>query len=74
MFLFTKWSARCLDPKRIPEMVGTALRQALGGRPGPVYLDLPGDTLYASVDESEVVFHGRPRPRMITLPLSREAS
>ena len=31
----TKWSARVLDPKRIPELVDTAMRQALGGKPGP---------------------------------------
>ncbi len=40
---FTKWAERVLDPKRIPELVATALRQALSGRPGPVYLDMPGD-------------------------------
>src|SRR5439155_2847627 len=50
----TRWAERCLDPRRIPELVGVALREALGGRPGPVYLDLPGDVLYKEVDEAEV--------------------
>jgi thiamine pyrophosphate-dependent acetolactate synthase large subunit-like protein len=50
----TKWAERCVDPKRIPEYVSVALRQTLGGRPGPVYLDLPGDTLYRQVEEDEV--------------------
>jgi acetolactate synthase-1/2/3 large subunit len=52
----TKWSERCVDARRIPELVATAVRQSLGGRPGPVYLDLPGDVLYKDVDESEIVY------------------
>jgi thiamine pyrophosphate-dependent acetolactate synthase large subunit-like protein len=50
----TKWAERCVDPKRIPEYVSVALRQTLGGRPGPVYLDMPGDTLYRQVEEDDV--------------------
>src|ERR687892_657895 len=41
----TKWAERVLDARRIPELVATAFRQATTGRPGPVYLDLPGDVL-----------------------------
>ena len=52
----TKWAERVYDPKRIPEVLGTAVRVALSGRPGPIYLDLPGDVLYKEVDESEVVY------------------
>ncbi|MFN8525037.1 MAG: thiamine pyrophosphate-binding protein [Chloroflexota bacterium] len=65
----TKWADRCLDPRRVPEMVDTALRQASTGRPGPVYLDMPGDVLYKDVDEDSVIYpdsHARmtrPRPR-----------
>ncbi|MDQ3812183.1 MAG: thiamine pyrophosphate-binding protein [Chloroflexota bacterium] len=60
----TKWAQRCVDPLRIPEYVAMALRQALGGRPSPAYLDLPGDVLYHEVDEAEVVYPApRPRPR-----------
>jgi thiamine pyrophosphate-dependent acetolactate synthase large subunit-like protein len=58
----TKWSERCVDPKRIPEYVATAIRTAFSGRPGPVYLDLPGDILYREVDEAEVHYPG-PSPR-----------
>jgi thiamine pyrophosphate-dependent acetolactate synthase large subunit-like protein len=50
----TKWAERCTDPRRVPDMVSTAIRHALSGRPGPVYLDMPGDVLYREVDESEV--------------------
>ena len=52
----TKWAEQCTDPKRVPEFVSTAVRQALSGRPGPVYLDMPGDVLYKQVDEDEVVY------------------
>ena len=52
----TKWAERVLDPRRVPEMVATAMRQAVSGRPGPVYLDMPGDVLYQAVDEAQVVY------------------
>jgi acetolactate synthase-1/2/3 large subunit len=52
----TKWTDRILDSKRIPEIVATAFRQATTGRPGPVYIDLPGDTLGDQVDESQVTY------------------
>ena len=50
----TKFAERVHDAHRIPELVNLAVRQAMTGRPGPVYLDLPGDVLYAEVDESKV--------------------
>src|SRR5258706_9026810 len=34
----TKWADRCLDPRRVPDMVATALRHARTGRRGPAYL------------------------------------
>ena len=33
-----------------------AYRQALGGRPGPVYLEIPMDILYAKIEESDAPF------------------
>ncbi len=50
----TKWAARVHHAKRIPELVATAFRQAMSGKPGPVYLDLPGDVLYQEVDEADI--------------------
>jgi acetolactate synthase-1/2/3 large subunit len=50
----TKWAERCYDGRRIPELVATAIRNALGGRPGPVYLDMPGDVLYKDVPNEEI--------------------
>ena len=41
----TKWNAVVHDARRIPELVRTAFRQALSGRPGPVHLDFPQDVL-----------------------------
>jgi thiamine pyrophosphate-dependent acetolactate synthase large subunit-like protein len=52
----TKWADRVLDPHRIPELINRAIREAMGGQVGPVYLDLPGDVLYQEVDEAQVVW------------------
>ena len=52
----TRWAEQCTDPRRVPELVGAAVRHAFGGRPGPVYLDMPGDVLYKQVEEDEVVY------------------
>src|SRR5574341_1264504 len=72
----TKWAERVLDAARIPELVATAFRRATSGRPGPVYLDLPGDILGAPVDETAVAFPApwRPAPRTLGDPAAiREA-
>jgi thiamine pyrophosphate-dependent acetolactate synthase large subunit-like protein len=52
----TKWADRVHEVRRIPEYVDQALRRAVAGKPGPVYLDLPGDVLYGEAEESEVVW------------------
>jgi acetolactate synthase-1/2/3 large subunit len=52
----TKWAEQVTDPRRVPEFVETAARNALTGRPGPVYLDMPGDVLYRQVEEDEVAY------------------
>ena len=41
----TKWNATVHDGRRIPELARRAFREALGGRPGPVHLDIPQDVL-----------------------------
>ncbi len=50
----TKWAARAHHPQRIPELLNTAIRTAMSGKPGPAYLDLPGDILYQEVDEEKI--------------------
>lgn len=42
---FTKYSVRITRVEDIPYHVNKAVKMALSGRPGPVYLDLPGDVL-----------------------------
>jgi thiamine pyrophosphate-dependent acetolactate synthase large subunit-like protein len=39
---------------RIPEYIAIAFREALDGKRGPVYLDLPGDILSGKVDEEKI--------------------
>lgn len=51
-----KWYGACLDVKRIPEYLFTAFRQAVSGRPGPVFLELPPDILNVTVNEEEIVW------------------
>jgi acetolactate synthase-1/2/3 large subunit len=50
----TRWAERCYDTRRIPEYVAAAFGHAYGARPGPVYLDMPGDVLYREVPDDQV--------------------
>ena len=54
----TKWAERVTDPLRITEMIAAAYLQAMSGKRGPAYLDLPGDVLYKDVDEAAVFWPG----------------
>src|SRR6266853_3473910 len=44
-----KWADRVYNLKRIPEQVNNAFQKSMSGKPGPVYLDFPGDILYAKI-------------------------
>jgi acetolactate synthase-1/2/3 large subunit len=63
----TKWAERCYDAKRIPDVVASAFRQATSGRPGPVYIDMPGDVLGEKVEEESVKYAPawKPAPRTL---------
>ncbi len=50
----TKWCATCYDPRRIPEYLSIAFREASTGRPGPVFLELPPDILFVEVEKDAV--------------------
>ncbi|MCB1740937.1 MAG: thiamine pyrophosphate-binding protein [Gammaproteobacteria bacterium] len=50
----TKWSARAHHPSKVPELVVKAFQQAMSGKPGPVYIDMPGDVLYHDIDEAKI--------------------
>ncbi len=66
----TKFAERIYDARRIPDVVATAFRQATSGRPGPVYLDLPGDILGEKVEEDKLAYPAawRPAPRTLGEP------
>ncbi len=51
----TKWAKSGYETRRAAEYTSMAFRQALGGRPGPAYLEFPMDVLYATVDEDKAV-------------------
>src|SRR5499433_1783973 len=57
-----KYADRVHNLKRMPQQVNFAFQKALNGKPGPVYLDFPGDVLYMTVDEGDVdwSYMGRP--------------
>src|SRR5262245_32221403 len=57
----TKFAATVYHTERIPEILGTAFRQAYNGRPGPVFVEIPRDVLDAAVDESAVIDPGKYR-------------
>jgi len=57
----TKWARSVTHTGRIPEYLAAAFRLATTGRPGPVFLELPIDVLFARVDEDRVEF---PRDRL----------
>jgi acetolactate synthase-1/2/3 large subunit len=47
----TKWGATVSHWQRIPQLVHWAFREAISGRPGPVFLDFPSDILYMECNE-----------------------
>jgi thiamine pyrophosphate-dependent acetolactate synthase large subunit-like protein len=63
----TKWAERVYDARRIPDVVATAFRQATSGRPGPVYVDMPGDVLGEKIEEDAVRYAPawKPAPRTL---------
>jgi len=55
----TKWWATCYDVRRIPEYLSLAFHHATLGRPGPVFLELPPDILFAETAEEGVTMPSR---------------
>jgi acetolactate synthase-1/2/3 large subunit len=47
----TKWAYRITHPARIPDMVEKAVRIAASGRPGPVFLEVPIDVMFAPMSK-----------------------
>jgi acetolactate synthase-1/2/3 large subunit len=61
----TKWAARTIDPTGIPATVHEAFHQLKTGRPRPVEIEIPPDTLgeEAEVDLLEPAIHPRMAPQ-----------
>ena len=59
-----KYAAEVDRIDRIPYYVEQAVRTSIYGRPGPVYLDLPGDIISGQCDEEAVA----QRPRVVDAP------
>ncbi|HJM76207.1 MAG TPA: thiamine pyrophosphate-binding protein [Dehalococcoidia bacterium] len=59
----TRWAARVNHGDRMAEYFNMAYRHALGPKPGPTYLDLPGDALNYRIDDADAWFpKGGQRP------------
>jgi acetolactate synthase-1/2/3 large subunit len=52
----TKWAKKVTYTHRIPEYITMAMRQAMDPTPGPVYLEMPTNVLWAKVEEDNVKF------------------
>lgn len=64
-----KYADRIHNLKRIPQQVNFAFQKAMSGKPGPVYLDFPGDILYQKIDEDLVDWSFAGRPLLNARPL-----
>ncbi|MEH3046269.1 thiamine pyrophosphate-binding protein [Sphingomonas adhaesiva] len=62
-----KHAIRITDPHRIADQLANAITIALGGRPGPVFVELPIDVLAKSADLPAVM--PRPVPPVATAPM-----
>jgi thiamine pyrophosphate-dependent acetolactate synthase large subunit-like protein len=65
----TKHVDRLINLKRIPQQINFGLQKAMSGKPGPVYLDCPGDMLYTKIDENLVDWSFAGRPILDSRPL-----
>ena len=64
-----KYADRIHNLKRIPQQVNFAFQTSMSGKPGPVYLDFPGDILYQKIDEDAVDWSFAGRPILESRPL-----
>ena len=64
-----KYVDRLINLKRIPQQINFALQKAMTGKPGPVYIDCPGDMLYQKIDENSIDWSYAGRPLVDSRPL-----
>ena len=51
---YANYAARVESMERLPLYIEQAVRKAISGTPGPVYLDLPGNVIMNQIDEEAV--------------------
>ena len=56
----TKWAHRITNVERVADLVDKAVRTALSGRPGPVYLELPIDVMFGPMPAKDLALPRRP--------------
>ena len=66
-----KWVAQIDRVERIPEYVSRAFHTAVAGRPGPVVLALPEDTLFSEAAVADVPKHHTVRPAPSSLDIEK---
>src|SRR5439155_2467459 len=64
----TKWARTCYRTQALGKYATTALRHALSGRPGPVFLDVPLDVQADMARDAEVPVSYRTRARPLGDP------
>ena len=69
---YTKMNAAVDDPDRLPDMLRQAFRMATTGVPGPVHLQLAGNTGQA-IENAGIEFDGAIEPRYGRIPPHRPA-
>jgi acetolactate synthase I/II/III large subunit len=52
----TKYAKPVLEARRLPEYVSIAMRYATSGRPGPTFLEVPFDVMFASSEDDKTWF------------------
>ena len=52
----TKLAKTVVEARRLPEYASIAFRHATAGRPGPTFLEVPFDVMFATEDEEKVWF------------------
>ncbi len=58
----TKWSQTVYETRRLPYYMAMAFREAMTGRFGPTFIQVPSDILFGKVDEDTIEWPTQYRP------------
>ncbi|EDK31753.2 2-hydroxyphytanoyl-CoA lyase (macronuclear) [Tetrahymena thermophila SB210] len=53
---YVKFAVKITSAKQIPQVISKAVRLSVVGRPGPVYIEIPGDVLTETIDLDSLEF------------------